>query len=320
MNRTMMRVCGLVCGVSACSLLFACGGEPTEMDSESISESSQALLSGTNLVFMSDVTECTATTQANSLLVKQRALTGSTPILVTEGNNCTNNPRAYTSYFGVGWGSALPRAKLLPGNHDYMNGLEASLYINYVRPAGGLTYRTVDVPSAPTWGIIGLDTNEPNSAGGMTQAQWDAQMTWLTARLNEYASTKTCILVYGHHPRFSSGSHGTPTSQRLQALWKKLYDGGVDVVLSGHDHDYERILPMDGAGNRNDAAGMVQIIAGTGGAGLREFSTPTRPDYSGFRMNDKYGLVELSLKASSFTSTFVGTDGKSYDSYTKNCR
>jgi hypothetical protein len=318
--KNTMGVISVVCGVGVSSLLLACGAEVADIQEESAAESSQALLSGTNLVFMSDVTECTTATQANSALVKNRAITGSTPILVTEGNNCVNNSLAYVSYFGVGWGSALARVKAVPGNHDYMNGLDASLFISFVRPAGGLTYRTVDVPNAPTWGVVGLDTNGPDSPdGGMTSDEWNAQIAWLRTKLTQFHDAgKTCVLAYTHHPRYTSGSHGNNDSQRMKDLWQLLYEGGVDLVLSGHDHDYERMYPMDGVGARNESSGMVQIIAGTGGATLRDYGRIH--SNSAYRMATKqYGLVELTLNSGSFKTTFVGTNGNTYDAYTRNC-
>ena len=83
-------------------------------------------------------------------------------------------------------------------------------------------------------------------------------------------------LAYWHHPRFSSGVHGS--DRRIAGFWELLHDGGADLVLNGHDHNYERFLPMNPAGLADSTRGMVQIVVGTGGAELRGFRDPALPN------------------------------------------
>ena len=73
-----------------------------------------------------------------------------------------------------------------------------------------------------------------------------------------------CTLAYWHHPRFTSGTHA-PAYDTLMPLWQALYDAGADIVLVGHDHDYERFAPQDPAGVLDPARGIREFVVGTGG-------------------------------------------------------
>ena len=105
----------------------------------------------------------------------------------------------------------------------------------------------------------------------------------------------------------SSAVASTAMTPRVRPLWDALYAGNVDLVLDGHDHDYERFAPQDPGGAADASRGIVEIIAGTGGAELEAFKDP-RPN-SLVRINDTYGVLELTLLADSWSSRFVGVDG-----------
>lgn len=79
------------------------------------------------------------------------------------------------------------------------------------------------------------------------------------------------VVAYWHHPAFSSGWHGD--GHRMQPLWPLLYEFGVDVVVNGHDHDYERFAPQDSEGKADPQHGIREFVVGTGGAHLRGFET-----------------------------------------------
>ena len=88
-------------------------------------------------------------------------------------------------------------------------------------------------------------------------------------------------------------------------------------MLDGHDHDYERFAPQDPDGAADASGGIVQIIAGTGGAELEAFKDP-RPN-SLVRINDTYGVLELTLLADAWSSRFVGVDGSVRDEGAGTC-
>src|SRR5207302_481855 len=99
------------------------------------------------------------------------------------------------------------------------------------RPGGYYSY------DLGTWHIIVLNSNcdDVSCASGSDQEQW--------LRADLAAHPAHCTLAYWHHPRFSSGEHGDTAA--MSTLYTALYQAGADLVLSGHDHDYERLAPLD---------------------------------------------------------------------------
>ncbi|MFM7191228.1 MAG: metallophosphoesterase family protein, partial [Microcystaceae cyanobacterium] len=116
------------------------------------------------------------------------------------------------------------------------------------------------------------------------------QETWLKADLK--ANKKACTLAFWHHPRYSSGVHGN--NKELEAFWQTLYAAGADLVLSGHDHDYERFAPQGPGGKLDSKGGIQQFVIGNGGKSLYPFKT-IRAN-SEVRHNDTYGVLKLTLK------------------------
>jgi hypothetical protein len=111
-----------------------------------------------------------------------------------------------------------------------------------------------------------------------------------------------------HHPMFSSGQHGNNSSTR--GLWNALYDAGADIVINGHDHDYERFAPQRPDGTTDSAKGIREFVVGTGGVGLRPFAT-TRAN-SQVRKSTVLGVMRFELKASSYTWRFMPVAGSSW--------
>ena len=124
-----------------------------------------------------------------------------------------------------------------PGNHDYHTADAAGYFDYFGSRAGefGKGYYSYDLGA---WHIIVLNSNISVEAGS-PQEQW--------LRTDLAAHPVVCTLAYWHHPRFSSGVvHGSNTS--MHPLWQALYDYGADVVLAGHEHNYERFAPQDPQG------------------------------------------------------------------------
>lgn len=141
-----------------------------------------------------------------------------------------------------------------------------------------------------------------------------AQAEWLENDLRN--NTKLCTLAYYHRPAFSSGAHGSSSSMR--DLWKTLADAGVDLVLNGHEHHYERFLPQNGAGVLDTLRGMEQIIAGTGGGELTGIRSQLAAN-SAARVRGKWGILLLTLGPSEYRTAFLGTDGRIWDSSGRRC-
>ena len=97
----------------------------------------------------------------------------------------------------------------------------------------------------------------------------------------------------------------------MQQLWDLLYANDVDVVVSGHDHDYERFAPQDADGNANPERGIRQFVVGTGGAELRPFATVIANSEA--RIAGTYGVLALVLGDRQYAWAFVDTSGRVRD-------
>jgi hypothetical protein len=140
------------------------------------------------------------------------------------------------------------------------------------------------------------------------------QEQWLRADLA--TSPRACVLAYWHHPRFSSGEHGN--DEVTAPLWDALYQAGAEVIINGHDHDYERFAPQTPAGTADNARGIRQFVVGTGGASLRSFGT-VRAN-SQVRNSTTHGVIKLTLSPTGYAWQFVPIAGKTFaDSGTGTC-
>jgi hypothetical protein len=213
----------------------------------------------------------------------------------------------FNTYYGPTWGRHKARTKPSAGNHDYSTA-GATGYFGYFGAAAGdpaKGYYTYDLGN---WHIVVINSNIARSAGS-------AQEQWLRADLA--ASTKPCTLAYWHHPRFTSGaSHGPDTS--MGPVWQALYDYNADVVLSGHNHQYERFAPQNPSGRLDTARGIREFVAGMGGADHYNFGTIQAN--SEIRNGDTFGVLKLTLHSNSYDWQFVPEAGKTFtDSGTGTC-
>jgi hypothetical protein len=119
-----------------------------------------------------------------------------------------------------------------------------------------------------------------------------------------------------HHPRFNSGTYGN--DPKLRDLWLIMYEAGVDVVVTGHEHAYERFAPQDPDGRADTARGIRQFIVGTGGASL--YQSSGRLPNSEAKEDRTWGVVRFTLRASDYAWEFVPVEGGTYrDSGTGTC-
>jgi 3',5'-cyclic AMP phosphodiesterase CpdA len=133
-----------------------------------------------------------------------------------------------------------------------------------------------------------------------------AQEQWLRADLA--ATPRPCVVAMWHHPRFSSGEHGSSTA--TQALWQALYDANAELVLSGHDHDYERFAPQTATGAADPTSGLTEFVVGTGGRSHYQF-TAIQPN-SLVRNQDTYGVLRLALSANAWAFRFIPVAGETF--------
>lgn len=189
------------------------------------------------------------------------------------------------------WGRHRERTRPSPGNHDLMTDGGRPYYEYFGDNAGpkGRGYYSYELGS---WHIISLNSADDIRANSR---QW----RWLKKDLK--ANPSECILAYWHRPRFSSGPHGSDTE--LRDVWRLLYQAGAEIVLSGHDHTYERFAPQKPNGKADPDRGIRQFVVGTGGGGMYGFRKPA-PN-SEIRDNSTYGVLKLTLGPGRYEWEFI---------------
>ncbi len=219
----------------------------------------------------------------------------------------------FTNCYGPTWGRHKNRTKPSPGNHDYHTAGASGYYTYFGSAASPLdTNCTANCKgyysyNLGAWHIIALNSEIDHSAGS-PQEQW--------LRSDLAANQNVCTLAYWHKPRFSSGTHGNNSS--FQPFWQALYDYGADVALNGHDHTYERFAPQSPTGQSAPTRGIREFVVGTGGASL--YSFPTIQPNSEARNNTAWGVLKLTLRATSYSWEFVPIAGQTFtDSGSANC-
>jgi acid phosphatase type 7 len=206
------------------------------------------------------------------------------------------------------WGRHRDRTRPALGNHDYGTP-GAGGYFRYFGDAAGPRrgFYSYDLGS---WHVVVLNSN-CRPAGGCRAGS--PQERWLRADLA--SNPARCTLVYAHHPRFSSGLHGSDAT--LRDLWDTLYAAGADVVLGGHDHHYERFRLLTPTGRVDLERGLRQFVVGTGGRSLRPVFSPL-PASERYRHTD-YGVLVLRLRADGYSWRFVPVAGGNFDEGSAKC-
>jgi hypothetical protein len=217
--------------------------------------------------------------------------------------------------YGPSWGRFKERTRPATGNHDHST-TNAQGYWDYFRARGGpydKYYYSYDlggwhvvVLNSDCWRVDGCELGDP-------------QIQWLREDVNQ--SPAVCTLAYWHRPPFSSGRYGDPkNTERVRPLWQAAYEEGVDLVLTAHEHSYERFAPMNAEGERDDTSGMRLIVVGTGGGNLREFANDPLPTTEE-RNDHTWGVLKLSLHQTGYDWEFLPVQGESFtDSGSGSCR
>jgi hypothetical protein len=203
----------------------------------------------------------------------------------------------FQTWYRPTWGRHRQITRPTPGNHDYHT-KGASGYFDYFgRLAGdrGKGYYSYDLGA---WHLIALNSEIAHDAGS-------PQVAWLRADL---ASARAkCTLAYWHKPRFTAGNYSDFTE--YTPLWQALYDANADVVLAGHDHNYQRYGPLDPAGRPDAARGIRQFVVGTGGRSRYRLRSDTRRAAA---TDQVFGVLKLTLHPTRFDFEFVPEAGSTY--------
>ncbi|MEV4641760.1 metallophosphoesterase [Actinoplanes sp. NPDC049548] len=262
------------------------------------------------LIGAGDIASCDSTGDTGTLALLQR-FPGT---VFTLGDNAypdgsrTNFARCY----GPTWGRVKARTRPVVGNHEY-HSTGARPYFDYFGAAAGPRGRGYYSYEAGAWHVVVLNTVCSAVPGGC--AKGSPQERWLRADLAK--SSAACTVAMVHHPLFTSAATHPPATE-TRPLVQALYDAGVELLMAGHNHVYERFAPQTPAGRRDDARGIREIVAGTGGAERYPFGRTAAN--SERRNNTTYGVVRLTLRPGWFRWDFLPVRGGSFtDTGTGRC-
>ena len=229
----------------------------------------------------------------------------------TAGDNAYSNGTLseYNARYAPTWGRFKTLTKPTPGNHEY-NTSGAAGYFDYF--TGVLTgtgadrskgYYSWDVGD---WHFVALNT----MSGGTVSTE---QINWLKTDLA--ANTKPCTAAYFHHPLVSRGNYSGYS--QVKPFWDALYAAKADLVLVGHDHNYQRYAKMNPS-KVAAADGIRQVLVGTGGRAFYGVDSPS--GLLEVSNANTYGVLKLTLTATGYTGDFVPRSGSTFtDRFTGTC-
>jgi hypothetical protein len=228
-----------------------------------------------------------------------RRLDGLGGIVFTAGDNVyfSGTTAEFSECYDVTWGRHRARTRPVPGNHDYETP-DAGPYFDYFGAAAGPRGLGYYSYMAGAWQVLALNSEIDVSAGSQ-------QVQWLRRELAGFQGG--CSLAIFHRPLFSSGPNGDNAD--LRDVWRTLHEFGVEVVVNGHDHLYERFRPQDPDGRVDQARGIRQFTVGTGGIPAYSFAA-IRPN-SEVR-GTEWGVIVLTLMVSSYQWAFVPVEGGTF--------
>jgi acid phosphatase type 7 len=231
--------------------------------------------------------------------------------------------QAFNSAYDPSWGRLKSITHPSVGNHEYLTAggsspatacdptnSGAAGYFNYFGSAAGTKgqgYYSFDIG---TWHLIALNSNCSDAGGCGTSSP---QYKWLQADLA--AHPNFCTLAFWHIPLYSSGGRASPNSQNF---WNLLYANNADLILNGHDHIYERFAAQNQSAIADPVNGIREFIVGTGGNNHTTITTVAAN--SEVRNTNTFGILKLTLHATSYDWQFVPEPGKTFtDSGTTSC-
>ncbi len=225
-------------------------------------------------------------------------------VVLTTGDNAYPDGALseFQAHYQPTWGRYRMRTRPSPGNHDYHTEGAAGYFAYFGSRAPG-PYYSFDVGS---WHLISLDSE-------ISMDEGSAQYRWLQSDLA--SSDARCTIAYWHKPRFTAGKYDDFTF--TTPIWRLLYAARAEVVLNGHDHNYQRygLLTPDGA--PAPVRGIREFVLGTGGVGLYDLSSDPRREAGQARV---LGVLQLTLRPSAYDWSFVPVRGRYSDLGSGTCR
>jgi hypothetical protein len=234
-----------------------------------------------------------------------KLLEGTKETVLTLGDNVYEDgtSKEFADCYGPTWGRFKAGTRPTLGNHEYHTA-HASGYFGYFGKAAGKKgegYYSYDLGE---WHLIALNSNCQEMGGCDADS---AQVQWLKQDLADNRSR--CALAYFHFPLFSSGRY-RPGISDMKPIWEVLYSAGVDVVLNGHDHNYQRFAPQNPDGGVDPGRGIREFVVGTGGGDLYPIESPL-PHVESYN-DDTYGVLKVTLLPNSYEWRFSAAQGSTF--------
>ena len=291
-----------VTAVLAAALAASCVGTPRADNTSAPATAAKAAgQRSTTLLAAGDIASCASDGDEQTA-----ALLDTLPgTVLTLGDTAYDHGSAdeFRRCYSPSWGRFRDRTYPAPGNHDYQT-TDASGYYEFFGPRAGQPGKGWYSFDRGRWHLIALNSN-CDAVGGCQPGS--EQERWLRADLAAHPTR--CTLAFWHHPRFSSGTtHGSDPA--VGGLWLALYQAGAEVVLVGHEHNYERFAPLDPLGGVDPARGVREFVVGTGGKSHYPFGPPLPG--SEVRNSDSFGLLELQLRPTGYSWRFLPAQGGSF--------
>jgi len=199
------------------------------------------------------------------------------------------------------YGRFRPITDPIIGNHEYENGVAPGYFDYWNNVPNYYSY------NAAGWHFIALNSN-----CGLRQdcAVGQAQYQWLQNDLNTH--NNMCTIAYFHHPVYNVGPEGYATA--MNDMWALMASKGVDIVLTGHDHDYQRWVPLNGSGVPS-STGMTEFVVGTGGHGIQNFIVTDSRMAVGYDTSPySFGALRLQLNSNGAGFQYINSQGLLLDS------
>jgi hypothetical protein len=257
------------------------------------------------LVGAGDIATCTGDgDEATAALLDAVVAADPGATVFAAGDNAyeSGSPFEFAACYEPSWGRHRERTRPAVGNHEYLTS-GAGGYFGYFGAAAGDPAQGYYAFDLGGWRVLVLNSN-CEQAGGCKAGT--PQEQWLRADLAAHATA--CTLAIWHHPRFSSAQSGI--SPAMKQIWEALYDAGADVVINGHDHDYERFAPQDPLGAADPVRGIREFVVGTGGRSHDRWLT-LRAN-SEVRDATTYGVLKLTLRPLGYDWEFIPIAGQAF--------
>jgi alkaline phosphatase len=292
---------------------------PATATAEEVADSGAAVLVGAGDIARCESNADERTAALVDSILKADSVAGVEDAVFTVGDHAYPNgsDREFRDCFGSSWGDTakriMKRIRPAMGNHEHNTDAGAPYYRYFGERAGprGKGYYSYELGE---WHVVVLNS-EIAVNGLYAGVERKAQEDWLRGDLAE--NRTLCTLAYFHRPLFSSGGHGG--NRGMLPLWVILEEAGVDVVIAGHEHHYERFFSQTSTAVRDTLKGMTQFIVGTGGADLRGLRSPFASN-SERQIQGHYGVLKLTLGAEGYQFAFLDTSGRIWDPGRARCR